>query len=123
MAEHAKKTKSNEIVKLDVEANVQTMAGRVFLRQLNEVSHVLRLKDTEVEFKGELLVKSGYVGDCKSAVLYKCPKGYFLFCDQAFGSNNWSVIGSTLEDLLDKVQDTGIKEKLKQASEAHQASA
>jgi hypothetical protein len=49
MSEHA--TKPKDEVKLDVESNVQTMEGRVFVNQLNEVSHVLALKDTEIVFK------------------------------------------------------------------------
>ncbi len=110
MSEHAAKPK--DVVKLDVETNVQTSEGRLFLKQLNEVSHVLFMRDTEVEFKGELMLKTGYVGDCKSVSLYKGPNGYFLFCDKAFGKNNWSVIGKTFDEILAKVTNKEIKKKL-----------
>lgn len=112
MSEHA--TKIKDEVKLDVESNVQTMEGRVFVNQLNEVSHVLALKDTEIVFKGEEILKTGYVGDCKSVILYKCPNGFFLFCDKAFGKTNWSAIGKTLNELLDKVRDQEVKKRIKE---------
>ena len=106
--------KSAGVVTLDVESNVQTVEGRVFLKQLNEVSHVLHLKDTEVRFKGEVILKADYVGDCKSVILYKCPRGYFLFCDKVFGKTNWSAIGSTLPELLEKVQDEAIRKRIEE---------
>ncbi|MFQ5824785.1 MAG: hypothetical protein ACE5JB_12065 [bacterium] len=110
MTEHA--TKPKAVVKLDIETNVQTGEGRIYLKQLNRVSHVLFLRAAEVEFKGELVLKTGYVGDCKSVMLYKCPNGYFLFCDKAFGKNNWSAIGQTFEEVIAKVSNEEIKKKL-----------
>ncbi|MFQ6114587.1 MAG: hypothetical protein ACE5NG_10970 [bacterium] len=102
------------VVKLDIETNVQTGEGRIFLNQLNQVSHVLFFRDTEVEFKGETALKTGYVGDCKSVTLYKCPNGFFLFCNAAFGKNNWSAIGQTFEEVLAKVSSKEIKKKLQE---------
>jgi len=113
MSEKAAKPK--DVVTLDLETNVQTAEGRIFLNQLNTVSHVLHLKDTTVEFKGEEVLRTGYVGDFKSLMLYKCPNGYFLFGDMAFGKNNWSVIGRSLNDLLAKVSDKDIKKKITEA--------
>ncbi|MFQ5771189.1 MAG: hypothetical protein ACE5HX_11675 [bacterium] len=97
---------------MDVETNVQITEGRIFLDQLNKVSHVLSLKSTEVEFKGEPIFKTGYLGRFKSLTLYKCPNGYFLFGDKAFGKNNWSIIGSTLDELLTKIPHKEIKKKI-----------
>lgn len=111
------------VVKLDVESCLQTMEGRIFIKHLNQVSHVLSLRDTELEFKGEELVKTGYVGDCKSVMLFKCPKGYFLFCDKAFGKNNWSVIGDTVEAVLEQVNNQEVKEKLQEEISAAAAEA
>jgi hypothetical protein len=107
-----KTTKPKDLVILDLETNVQTAEGRIFLNQLNAVSHVLYLKDTTVEFKGEEVVRTGYVGDFKSLMLYKCPNGYFLFGDKAFGKNNWSAVGKTLDELLTKVKGEEIKKKI-----------
>lgn len=113
MSEKAAKPK--DVMSLDLESNVQTFEGRKFLNQLNSVSHVLHLKDTTVQFKGEEVLKTGYVGDFKSLILYKCPNGYFLFADKAFGKNNWSVTGGTLEELLAKLPDGDVRKKLTEA--------
>ncbi|NIR53014.1 hypothetical protein GWO43_30665 [candidate division KSB1 bacterium] len=110
MSEKAAKPK--DVVTLDVETNVQTTEGRIFLNQLNSVSHVLHLKDTTVRFKGEEILKTGYLGDFKSVILYKCPKGFFLFGDKAFGKNNVSWIGGTLDEVLNKLTDEEIKKKI-----------
>ncbi len=110
MSEKAARPK--DVVTLDVETNVQTTEGRVFLNQLNAVSHVLHLKDSTVQFKGEQLVKTGYVGDFKSVILYKCPNGYFLFGDKAFGKNNVSWIGSTVEEVLAQVPDEEVRKRV-----------
>lgn len=107
-----KVAKPKDVVTLDVETNVQTTEGRIFLHQLNAVSHVLQPKDTKVEFKGEQVFKSGYIGEFKSVVLYKCPKGYFLFGDKVFGNNNVSWIGGDLDELLSKVSDKEIIQKI-----------
>ena len=107
-----KPAKAQDVVKLNVETNLYTTEGRIFLNQLNTVSRVLTLREAEVEFKGELVFKTGYLGDYKSVQLYKCPGGYFLFFDMAFGQNNRSLIGETLDDLLAKVDDNKVKERI-----------
>ena len=61
-----KPVKPKDVVSLDVESNLQTTEGRVFLNQINKVSRVLYLKDTAVEFKGEQLLNTGYIADFKS---------------------------------------------------------
>jgi len=114
MSEKAAKPK--DLVTLDLETNVQTAEGRIFLNQLNTVSHVLHLKDTTVEFKGEEVLRTGYIGDFKSLMLYKCPNGYFLFGDMAFGKNNWSVISKTLDELLTKVKNEEIKKRISEGA-------
>jgi len=101
-----------DIVKLDVETVLQTTEGRSFLNQLNEVSRVLSVRDSAVDFKGEEILKTGYLGDCKSVQLFKCPNGYFLFCNKAFTKNNWSAAGSKLNDVIEKIQDGEIKKKI-----------
>ena len=111
MSKHEEKV---GIVSLDVESNVQTLEGRVFLKQLNEVSHVLHLKDTEVKFFGEEIARLVYVGDYKNIILYQCPKGYFLFFDCAIGKNNWSLIGRTVDEILNKIPDQKIKKQLQE---------
>jgi hypothetical protein len=113
MSEKAAKPK--DVISLDLETNLQTTEGRRFLNQLNTVSHVLHVKDTTAEFKGEEILKTGYVGDFKSVILYKCPNGYFLFGDKAFGKNNWSVAGATLEELLAKLPEGDVKQKVGEA--------
>lgn len=110
MSEKASKPK--DTVKLDVETILQTAEGRPFLNQLNSVSHVLSLKDSQVEFRGEEVLKTGFVADCKSVQLFKCPAGYFLFCNKAHTKNNWSVAGGSLEDVLSRVYDEEIRKKL-----------
>lgn len=112
MPAHGKK--AQDVVTLDVESNLQTTEGRSFINQLNQVSHVLHLKDTVVQFKGETLIATGYVGDYKTVQLYKCPNGYFLFADMAFGKDNWSVIGRTLDEVLGQVQDKEVTKKIKE---------
>lgn len=112
MSEKAAKPKDR--VKLDVQTILHTTEGRPFINQLNTVSHVLTMKDSEVEFKGELLAKTGYVSDCKSAQLFRCPNGYFLFCDKAFTNNNWSAIGQSINEVLSKLDDADIKNKLQE---------
>jgi hypothetical protein len=107
-----KPEKPKDVVKLDVETNVQTTEGRIFLTQLNTVSHVLHLKDSVVHFRGEEVLKTGYIGDFKSLILYKCPKGYFLFGDRAFGKNNVSWAGNDLDELLGKLRDKEIEKKI-----------
>lgn len=105
---------SDEIkaVKLDVETSLFTMEGRVFLKQLNSVSSVLSISDTQVEFLGDEMVKTGYVGDCKSVQFFQCPKGFFIFCNKAFTKNNWSATGQTVVEVLDKINDSSIREKV-----------
>ncbi|MFQ5605930.1 MAG: hypothetical protein ACE5HS_21885 [bacterium] len=110
MSEHA--SKSKDVVTLDVETNVLTAEGRVFLNKLNTVSRVLFLRDTKVDFKGAQILKTGYIGDFKCIEIYKCPNGFFLFGNRAFGNNNWSVIGKTLDELLDQIGDLEIKKKI-----------
>lgn len=109
-----KAPKANDTVKLDVETVLQTSEGRSFLNQLNAVSRVLSIKNSEVEFKGEEILKTGYVGDCKSVHLFKCPDGYFLFCNKAFTRNNWSAASEKLIDVIDKAYDGEIKNKISQ---------
>lgn len=109
-----KPARPQDVIKLDTETVLQTTEGRIFINQLNTVSHVLAMRNAEVEFKGEELVKTGYVGDWKSVQLYKCPKGYFLFCDAAFGMNNWSAIGETVEEVLDKITDKDVRKRVEE---------
>ncbi|MFQ5638399.1 MAG: hypothetical protein ACE5IR_10445 [bacterium] len=104
--------KPNNVISLDVETNVQTAEGRFFLNHLNTVSHVLFLRDSTVRFQGEQVMKTGYFDDFKSLILYKCPKGYFLFGDKAFGTNNLSWIGSDLDSLLKCVDDKKLTKKI-----------
>ncbi len=111
-----KEPKAKDVTTLDVETNVQTTEGRVFLDQLNKVSHVLLLQDTEVTFKGELVFKTGYVGDYKSIQLYKCPRGFFLFFDVAYGKNNRSLVATTIDELLKQIPDKKIREQVAQAA-------
>jgi hypothetical protein len=110
MSEKAKK--ASDVVSLDVETILQTTEGRIFLNQLNTVSKVLRMIDSTVEFKGEELLKTGYVSDCKSIQLFKCPNGYFLFLNKAFTKNNLSFAEPDIDGLLDKIADNEIKDRL-----------
>lgn len=116
MSEKAAKPK--DVTSLDVETNLQTTEGRRFLNQLNTVSHVLHLKDTTATFKGEEMMKTGYVGDFKSLILYKCPGGFFLFGDRAFGKNNWSLIAKSLDELLNQIDDGEPKKKIMESLNA-----
>ncbi|MCG8607447.1 hypothetical protein MJD09_21005, partial [bacterium] len=100
-----KPAKAKEIVSLDVETNLQTTEGRIYLNQLQTVSQVFLLKDSIVEFKGEELLKTGYIGDFKSVALYRCPNGYFSFGDRAFGKHNWSASGKDLDEILAQISD------------------
>ena len=99
-------------VKLDVETILLTTEGRHFIKQIQSVSRILLINHSEVTFKGEEMAKLGYVGDCKSVQLFKCPDGYFLFCNKAMSMNNWSAVDASLENLLNKVYDPEIKEKV-----------
>lgn len=110
----AKAENKSGIVSLDVESNVQTLEGRIFLKQLNEVSHVLHLKDTEVKFFGEEIARLEYVGDYKSIILYQCPRGYFLFFDRAIGKNNWSLVGQSIDEIIDNLSDEEVKTQLQE---------
>ena len=96
-----KPVKPKDVVSLDVETNLQTTEGRVFLNQISKVSRVLYLKDSAVEFKGEQLLKTGYIADFKSVMLYKCPNGYFIFGDKAFGKrrmrDRYVILGTLAE--------------------------
>ncbi len=107
-----KGARPKDVVILDVETNVQTAEGRVFLNQLNAVSRVLHLKDTTVQFKGEVVAQTGYVGDFKSLTLYKCPNGYCLFGDKAFGKNNVAWVGKTVEEVLAQVPDEAARRQV-----------
>lgn len=110
MSEKAAKPK--DVVTLDLETILQTTEARRYINQLKTVSQILGLKDSQVSFKGEEVVSTGYVGDCKSVHLYKCPKGYFLFFNKAATKNNWSEIGDSEEAVIKKVYDPQIREKL-----------
>ncbi|MCZ6803916.1 MAG: hypothetical protein O7D86_08285 [Proteobacteria bacterium] len=46
-----KAPKPKDTVKLDVETILQTTEGRSFLNQLNQVSRVLSIRNSEVNFK------------------------------------------------------------------------
>ncbi len=116
MSEKAAKPK--DAISLDLETNLQTAEGRRFLNQLNTVSRVLHVKDTTVQFKGEEILKTGYVGDFKSVILYKCPNGYFLFGDKVFGKNNWSAIGKSIDELLRQLDDGEVKKKITESLSA-----
>ncbi|MCH9007584.1 MAG: hypothetical protein O7G31_07075 [Calditrichaeota bacterium] len=118
-----KAPKPTDRVKLDVETILQTAEGRHFLNQLNFVSQIVTIKDSQVEFKGEQMVKTGYVADCKSVQLFKCPDGYFLFCNKAATKNNWSVSGRGLEEVLSKLYDNEIKNKLEEELASAEAAA
>ncbi len=107
-----KAPKPKDIVKLDVETILQTTEGRSFLNQINQVSRILSIRDSKVDFKGEEILKTGYLGDCKSVHLFKCPNGYFLFCNKAFTKNNWSSAGSKLNEIIEKIQDGEVKKKI-----------
>jgi len=107
-----KAPKPKDTVKLDVETILQTTEGRSFLNQLNEVSRVLSVRNSEVDFKGEEILKTGYLGDCKSVQLFKCPDGYFLFCNKASTKNNWSAASSKLNDVIEKIQNEEVKKKI-----------
>lgn len=116
-----KPAKPQDVINLDTETVLQTTEGRVFINQLNTVSHVLSMRDAEVAFKGEEIVKTGYVGEWKSVQLFKCPNGYFLFCDAAFGKNNWSAIGKTVEEILGKVADKEVRQCIEEELSAEEA--
>jgi len=116
-----KPAKPQDVIKLDTETVLQTTEGRIFINQLNTVSHVLAMRDAEIEFKGEEIVKTGYVGDWKSVQLYKCPNGYFLFCDAAFGKNNWSTIGKSVEEVLDRISDEEVRRRVEEELSAEKA--
>lgn len=118
-----KAPKPTDRVKLDVETILQTAEGRHFLNQLNFVSQIVTIKDSQVVFKGEQMVKTGYVADCKSVQLFKCPDGYFLFCNKAATKNNWSVSGRGLEEVLSKLYDNEIKNKLEEELASAEAAA
>ena len=118
-----KAPKPTDRVKLDVETILQTAEGRHFLNQLNFVSQIVTIKNSQVEFKGEQMVKTGYVADCKSVQLFKCPDGYFLFCNKAATKNNWSVSGRGLEEVLSKLYDNEIKNKLEEELASAEAAA
>ena len=107
-----KPVKSKDVVSLNVETNLQTTEGRIFLNQINKVSRVLHLKDSMVEFKGEQLLKTGYIADFKSVIFYKCPNGYFIFGNKAFGKNNWSATGHDLDEVVSQVADDKIKKMI-----------
>ncbi len=110
-----KAPKPKDTVKLDVETILQTTEGRSFLNQLNEVSRVLSVKGSEVNFRGEEILKTGYLGDYKSVQLFKCPNGYFLFCNKAFTKNNWSTAAGKLNDVIEKIQDGEVKKKISES--------
>jgi len=116
-----KPAKPQDIVKLDTETILQTAEGRVFINQLNTVSHVLSMQDAELQFKGEEVLKTGYIGDWKSIQLFKCPNGFFLFCDAAFGKNNWSAIGETVEEVLGKIGDKEVRQRVEEELAAEKA--
>ena len=109
-----KEPKPKDRAKLDVETILQTTEGRSFLNNINSVSQVLAIVNSTVEFKGEEIVKTGYVGDCKSVHLFKCPNGYFLFCNKAFTMNNWSTTGTTVDEVIAKTYDNDIKKRIKE---------
>ncbi len=113
MSEKTVQPKDN--VKLDVETILLTTEGRHFIKQIQSVSRILLISHSEVTFKGEEIAKLGYVGDCKSVRLFKCPDGYFLFCNKAMSMNNWSAADTSLNNLLNKVYDPQIKEKVAMA--------
>lgn len=117
-----KAPRPKDVVTLDTETILQTTEGRRYINQINSVSTILTLKGSEVTFKGEEIARIGIVADCKSVQLFKCPRGYFIFCNKALTMNNWSAAGAVLEDLLNKLYDPQIKEKiveqLKETSEA-----
>jgi len=96
-------------VKLNVETILQTSEGRSFLNQINQVGRVLAMKDSEVEFKGEEVAKTGFVSDCKSVQLFKCERGYFVFCNKTFSMNNWSTAGASIDVILNKISDEEIR--------------
>jgi hypothetical protein len=115
MSERVPKTAG--VVKLDVESVLFTTEGRGFVKQLAEVSRIISLKNTEVEFIGEEILKTGYIADCKSVQIFKCPKGYFLFCNKAFTMNNWSAIADDLQQLQAKAYDDLMRQKIAELGE------
>ncbi len=107
-----KAAKANDHISLDVETILQTTEARNYLNQINQVSRVLFMKNSQVEFKGEEILKTGYISDCKSVLLYKCPNGYFLFCNKVFSMNNWSTAATDTVELLAQIEDSEIKKRV-----------
>ena len=107
-----KPSQPKDRVKLNVETILQTSEGRSFLNQINQVGRVLAMKDSEVEFKGEEIAKTGFVSDCKSVQLFKCPNGYFVFCNKTFSMNNWSAAGASIDEILKQIDDEAIRSAL-----------
>lgn len=108
----SEKSQPESSVTLDVESETNTAEGRQFLRHIVAVSRVLQMKDTQITFKGEELLKISFVGDCKSVQLFKCPTGYFLFCNKSFTKNNWSAAGKTVSEVVEAVYDPEVKSRL-----------
>jgi hypothetical protein len=101
------------LTKIDTEACLHTAEGRVYLNQLKSVTKVTGISETTAHFIGEEIVKLGYTGEYKSIHLFRCPDGYFLFCNKTFSKNNWSASDRELDVLLDKVSDVEVVEGLK----------
>jgi len=116
-----KTTKPTDAVTLNLETIVQTTEARHFIDEIRSVGKILSLKDSEVTFKGEEIAKIGIVGDCKSVQLFKCPNGYFVFCNKAFSMTNWSAADSSLENLLNNIYDPQITEKIAEALKSAKA--
>ncbi len=119
----ANASRAKDVVKLDVETTLNTIEARKFLNQISLVSRVLSMRDTEVEFKGEEIAATGYVGDCKSVQLFKCPNGFFLFCNKAFTKNNWSAAARTLEEVLQQIDDDAVRAKVSEELSTEAAAA
>jgi len=107
-------TVGEAIAKLDTETSLHTSEGRIFINQLRSVTEIISILDTSAQFKGEEIVKTGYLGEYKSVHLFKCPKGYFLFCNKTFTKNNWSIADSDLEALMSKISDNDVVQRLKE---------
>jgi hypothetical protein len=106
-------TTAETIAKVDTENSLFTSEGRLYIKQLRSVSEIVAINETTAQFKGEEIVKTGYVGDYKSVHLFKCKKGYFLFCNKLFTKHNWSAAAEELDTLLQQVPDKNVSELLK----------
>jgi hypothetical protein len=101
-------TAGGEQQTIDMGASMETEEGLAIIDALNEVSDVLAMAGPEVTFVGHKRVTVAPAGRLPEAVLFACPRGWFILGREAQGAS-WPAYGADLPAALEAIEEDDVR--------------